>query len=116
MRFASLTQQAISPLIKRFADAEDVTLIIGAGASMEESLPSSPDLLERLLAHVAGEHPALTDAANRSDWIRRTLERDELLGAGAVIEVMGRDDLATLLPQALYGDAGLGSRDRSPSR
>lgn len=104
--FASLAQPAVEPLIERFSGAPQITLVVGAGASMEAELPSWPELIERLLERIADDHPRLVEAADRRDWIRRTLERDELLGAGAVVEVMAESDLDTLLPKALYGDAG----------
>jgi hypothetical protein len=112
--FASLAQPTIGPLIERFAAAPQVTLVVGAGASMEASLPSWPALIERLLRRVAEGHPRLEQAGDREDWIKRTLERDELLGAGAVVEVMADEDLDTLLPQALYGDDGPSGYEPGP--
>jgi hypothetical protein len=112
--FASLAQPAIEPLIERFALAPRVTVVVGAGASMEADLPSWPALIERLLQRVADQHPQLDDPGDREDWIKRTLERDELLGAGAVVVVMADEDLETLLPQALYGDAGPSGYEPGP--
>ena len=114
MSFASLAQPAIEPLIERFAAAPHVTVVVGAGASMEADLPSWPELIERLLERVAGGDPRLGDAADRADWIARTLERDELLGAGAVVEVMADAELDDLLPRALYGDAGPAGYEPGP--
>lgn len=112
--FASLAQPTVDPLVERFATAPHVTLLVGAGASMEASLPSWPELIERLLERVAKEQPQLVDEDHRADWIRRTLERDELLGAGAVVEVMADDELDALLPQALYGDEGAAAYEPGP--
>ena len=114
MSFASLAQPTIAPLIERFAAAPQVTLVVGAGASMEAGLPSWPELIEKLLQRVARENPRLEEPADREDWIKRTLERDELLGAGAVVEVMADEDLELLLPQALYGDAGPAGYEPGP--
>lgn len=91
-----------------------MTLVVGAGASMEADLPSWPELIERLLHRVAQEYPGLEEPEDRDDWIKRTLERDELLGAGAVVEVMADEDLDTLLPQALYGDVGPSGYEPGP--
>lgn len=114
MSFASLAQPTIEPLIARFAAAPHVTVVVGAGASMEADLPSWPELIERLLQRVARQNPQLEQAMDREDWIKRTLERDELLGAGAVVEVMADEDLETLLPQALYGETGPSGYEPGP--
>jgi SIR2-like domain len=112
--FASLAQPAIEPLIERFAAAPQVTVVVGAGASMEAGLPSWPELIERLLRRVARGIPRLADDADRADWIARTLGRDELLGAAAVVELMADAELDELLPRALYGAAGPGGYEPGP--
>jgi hypothetical protein len=112
--FASLAQPSIEPLVERLAAAPQVTLIVGAGASMEADLPSWPELIERLLRRVADDNPGLRRRKDRDDWIERTLARDELLGAGAVVEVMADEELDTLIPEALYGDAGPSGYEPGP--
>ncbi len=105
MSFASLAQPAVRPLIERFAAASQMTLVVGAGASMEAGLPSWRELIERLLQRVAGEHPHL-DSAMADEWVRRTLANEDLLAAGAIVEAMATDKLDTLLPAELYGAEG----------
>lgn len=114
MSFASLAQRATVPLIERFGDAERVSLVVGAGASMEASLPSWRDLIIRLLRRVASENPVLTSAGAEEEWVRCTLAREDLLASGAVVEVMARDDLDEMLPRELYGPAGPGSYEPGP--
>lgn len=114
MSFVSLAQPTIGPLIERFAAAPEVTIVVGAGAAMEAGLPSWPELIERLLRRVAQDNPRLEQQEDREDWIKRTLERDELLGAGAVVEVLADEHLDMLLPQALYGDAGPSGYEPGP--
>jgi SIR2-like domain len=105
MSFASLAQPEIGPLVERLADARELTLLVGAGASMEAGLPSWRRLIEMLLETVAAELPSL-DEEERAAWIEATLRRDDLLGAGAVVEVMAKEDLDKLIPERLYGGQG----------
>ncbi|MGH2615869.1 MAG: SIR2 family protein [Thermomicrobiales bacterium] len=106
MSFASLSQASVAPLLGRFAAATDVTLLVGAGASMEADLPSWPRLVERLLSSVAETRPDLPSANLKQEWIQQTLRRNDLLGAGAVVEVLAPERLDTLVPEQLYGPPG----------
>lgn len=103
MSFASLDQPAITPLVERFSEASDVTLLVGAGASMESDLPSWPRLIENLLATVAEQRGELSTAELQRTWVERTIRRDNLLGAGAVVEAMSTEPLDKLIPGQLYG-------------
>jgi hypothetical protein len=102
MSFASLNSPQIEQLVTSFAESRALTVITGAGASMEASLPSWPTLIERLLERVAADDPLLADPVARGEWVAKTLAQEDLLAAGAIVEVLADDDLATLLPQALY--------------
>jgi hypothetical protein len=104
--FASLAQPSIEPLIDRFAEASDVTLLVGAGASMEADLPSWAELVEKLLMTVAESRAELSTPETKAQWVEQTLERDDLLGAGAVVEVMANTSLDELVPEKLYGPGG----------
>lgn len=105
MSFASLAQPEIGDLIERIARAPEVTLLVGAGASMEAGLPSWPRLIEMLLETVAADLAEL-DAQEKATWVEATLQRDDLLGAGAVVEVMAGQDLSKLIPERLYAGQG----------
>ena len=114
MSFAALSDPAVDPVVERFAGAGAVTLLVGAGASMESFLPSWPELIERLLWRVAEAEPRLATDAEQEEWIRRTIDRDDLLGAGAVVEVMSRERLTHTLPRALYEEQGAGAFEPGP--
>ncbi|HEX6780876.1 MAG TPA: SIR2 family protein [Solirubrobacterales bacterium] len=105
MSFASLAQPEVEPLIERLASAGELTLLVGAGASMEAGLPSWRALIEQLLAKVAVELPDLEDG-ERANWVAATIERDDLLGAGAVVGVMAKERLEKLIPAELYEGRG----------
>jgi SIR2-like domain len=104
--YASLSQPEIGPLIERVAEAGDLTLLVGAGASMEAGLPSWRVLIERLLERVAAQMHELGDDKERAAWVEGTIARDDLLGAGAVVGVMADATLDELIPAELYGGQG----------
>ena len=114
MSFASLNSPDIDQLITSFAQTTALTVIVGAGASMEASLPSWPTLIERLLQRVADEDPLLTDPLARGEWVTSTLAREDLLAAGAIVEVLADEDLAALLPDALYAGEDPASFEPGP--
>jgi NAD-dependent SIR2 family protein deacetylase len=106
MTFASLTQDPVADLTKRFSQSGEMTLLVGAGGSMEAGLPSWRTLIGRLLNTIAEAQPELDTQELRTKWAKRILERDDLLGAAAVVEVMAAISLDVLVPEHLYGDAG----------
>lgn len=114
MRFSALRGHAVNDLIQRFAAASEATVVVGAGASMEALLPSWPLLIERLLRRVAAVHPHLTSDPLREQWIQQTLREDDLLAAGAIVEVMASDDLDKLLPEELFSPGGPGAFEPGP--
>jgi hypothetical protein len=75
-----------------------VTVIVGAGASIEANLPSWPRLIRSLLETVA-ERQVTKEA--RAGWIQ-AVEAEGPLAAAAVAEVLAGEDFIALLRSALY--------------
>lgn len=73
---------------------------------MEAFLPSWDELLRALLSRVAADEPRLRTKDERQEWIDRTIKRDDLLGAAAVVEVLSGEQLHTILPDVLYRGEG----------
>jgi hypothetical protein len=112
--FASFAGSDVDAVVQRFAGSKRVTLIVGAGASMEVLLPSWRELLRRLLQTVAADDAALTTAEAEAEWVDLTLNAEDLLAAGAVVEVMAADELDELLPEQLYAPDGPNSFEPGP--
>jgi SIR2-like domain len=106
MSFASLEQPAVEPLIEQFAAVNDVTVLVGAGASMEAGLPSWEALIQSLLVTVAKGQKGLSEPGLRCAWVERVMDREDLLAAGAVVEAMAKEPLDELVPAHLYGPDG----------
>jgi hypothetical protein len=84
------------------AHAGDITLIVGAGASMEADLPAWNVLVRRVLAAYA---PKRLSVAEREEWMD-AIEAEGPLAAAAVAKAMSPDDehFAAHIRQALYGE------------
>jgi len=93
-------------LIADAATAQRLTLLLGAGASIEAGLPSWPALIERLLVRAGTERGLLhdTDEAGRTRWVAEAVRRDGYLGAAAIVDALTDESvLDTWIPEALYG-------------
>jgi hypothetical protein len=77
--FAAFAQPPLNRLIADAAAAQRLTLLLGAGASIEAGLPSWPALIERLLVRAGTERGLLAKPveAQVREWDRRfdTLEK-----------------------------------------
>jgi SIR2-like domain len=80
-----------------------LTLVVGAGISVEAGLPPWRQLVRDLLDRAARERLGLTDPPIREAWIDQVLRGESPLGAAAVAEALAGDDLANWIPDALYG-------------
>lgn len=93
-----------------------MTLLLGAGASIEAGLPSWPALIERLLVRAGVERGLLrdTDDAGRERWVAEAVRRDGYLGAAAIVDALTETGvLEEWIPEALYGE-GRGAADFFP--
>jgi SIR2-like domain len=84
-------------------DKRPITLVVGAGASMEAGLPSWPELVRALVADIA---PKVVDEPNREAWCKRVLA-EGLPAAAAVVEALTENeaDFRARLTAALYKGA-----------
>ncbi|WP_028057925.1 SIR2 family protein [Candidatus Solirubrobacter pratensis] len=107
MSFDTFAQPPLDRLIADAAAAPRLTVLLGAGASIEAGLPSWPALIERLLVRVGIESGLLeeTDETGRRRWVAEAVRRDGYLGAAAIVDALSdHDTLEAWIPQALYGE------------
>lgn len=78
------------PIIERVGGAKRLTLIVGAGASMEAGLPSWGRLVRDLLESVA---PSTLDESDRAAWLDAAAEAG-LLGMAATARALASSDEA----------------------
>lgn len=99
-----LDQPEVQQAIDRLAGAAKLTVIAGAGVSVEAGLPTWPALIESLLARCAAViNDELTEdqVSDLTQWI---IETDGLPGSGSVIQTVLGDDFIEQLRTCLYGD------------
>lgn len=116
MGFHVFSEAPIAGLIDDCANAQGLTVMLGAGASIEAGLPSWPTLIERLLVRSAREHDLLDaeDGESRERWVAEAIRNDGYLGAAAIVGALtGETTLETWIPLELYGE-GRTSADYLP--
>ncbi len=90
----------VQQLIARLAEAREMTLVVGAGSSIEVGFPNWDTLVRRLLVQVARHHGLAGDDCDQfADW---TIRGDSLTGAAAVVKAALRDGFVPALHTALY--------------
>ncbi len=112
MSFSIFRRSDVCEVVERFSDSSRVTVVVGAGASIEAGFPSWQQLIERLLMRSARTRFAEAETEDRDLWVKETLAQDGLLGAGAVVEALSREQLQAWLVDDLFG--GLTADDFAP--
>ncbi|MEE9124189.1 MAG: SIR2 family protein, partial [candidate division NC10 bacterium] len=87
--------------IRQVAEADDVTLMVGAGSSMESGLDSWAELVSGLLRKVGQEHGLVGhDLDSYCEW---TISRDGLAGAAASVKAsLAHNEFKNALVEGLY--------------
>lgn len=88
--------------IRELADAERLTIFVGAGSSVESGLPSWTALVQRLLdraAEVGG-----LDEDERRHFVEWTLAREDVTGAGEIARQILKRRFRSRLRSSLYQD------------
>jgi len=114
MATGALARDGVGEVVERCAESSGLTVIVGAGASVEAVLPSWTQLIERLLDRAAHNVPRLRTAKQRRAWAEETLRKDGYLGAAAVAEALSGGKLQPWLLEALFGAGGPGSFEPGP--
>jgi NAD-dependent SIR2 family protein deacetylase len=103
MSFSTFSDEAIAALVDSAGSAPKLTIVVGAGASMEAGLPSWETLVNRLLRRVASER-ALLDVADARAVERWEAEaaRDGYLGAAAIVDALAGDERDRWIYEELF--------------
>jgi hypothetical protein len=106
MTFAALKSAPVVRARERLASAERLTLVAGAGVSRNAGLPDWSELVARLLRRTA-EHRSNFDEDAEQLWIAETLQREQFLGAAAVVAALRTPEmLETWIEQEVYAGRG----------
>lgn len=99
-----LALRSVDDALSRLLDADHLTLVVGAGASVEGGFPTWPTLIRRLLERLGSERGLSGDELDAfCSW---SMETDGLTGAAAVVESnLGEDVFRRWVREELYMDA-----------
>lgn len=94
------SQESVVDFIEAVAGAGEVTILAGAGTSIESGFPDWTTLVRRLLVHVGKENGLSAEASQ--DFARWTTQREGLTAAASVAETALGPAFAAQLHAALY--------------
>jgi hypothetical protein len=104
--FAALKSAPVVRARERLADAEKLTLVIGAGVSRDAGLPDWAELVQALLRRTAENRGGFDDEA-QTLWVGETIAREQYLGAAAVVAALKTPAvLETWIEQEVYENKG----------
>lgn len=95
-------RKQVYDLVGRIASAEKVTVVLGAGASVEAGLPDWNGLVTQALS-TASQHLFADDAISAGEWRDAVLRTETLPGALSVASSVLQDAYDALLPDWIYG-------------
>lgn len=103
MAIGAFGEPGVIDAIRELSRADPLTVIVGAGVSVESGLPTWDRLVSSLLERAALSRGLGPEEARGFD--RWTREREDLTGAGEVArEMIGKSGFRAALREALYGD------------
>lgn len=106
MSFAVFQNPQLDEVVSELARAEDLTVVVGAGASMESSLPSWSELIEAVLEQASRQVFRHGTEQEQESWAKGLREAESLLGAAAVVQAAHTVSLDTWIEWALYRGLG----------
>lgn len=104
MPFTAFAHDPIAAIIEAAGSSRRLTVVVGAGASMEAGLPSWETLVKRLLRRVVAEKRLLDveDAEALERW-EAEAARDGYLGAAAIVDALAGEGRDQWIPEELFG-------------
>jgi SIR2-like domain len=109
MAWADFATTEFEDVIEHFASADPLTVLAGAGVSMEARLPSWEGLVHRVLgrcseALITGTDPDIRE--HRKLWVEETFRSEGAIGAAGVVEALNPAQLHTWVEHELFDGQG----------
>ena len=98
-------REVVKRHIRRLAERDNLTVVVGAGVGVEVGLPDWTTLVRRLLEYAIGGPEAATTVigADDQELVEMVLEHEGVMGAATVARAQLKDQFEAALHEALYG-------------